>query len=71
MLNQHILGVHGETKYGCSLCKFEASLKGHLQAHLKKKHNKLDDWKKYLVTIEPKITTKDMKEVFGKHYKPK
>ena len=66
-----MIAKHDQTRHVCSLCKHAFSRLDTLQTHLRKEHKILRDWRKYLVTIEAKITDEDMKEVFGENYKQK
>ena len=73
ILEGHINSKHDKTKYACSLCKQILSVPKAVHQHLKNQHKlkREKEWRKYLVTIEAKITPEDMKEVFGENYKQK
>ena len=62
-LNKH-LDTHNDIKYKCTLCPKICPTRDAHNQHVSKKHNIHKDIGDYRIEIKPKITEKDMIEMF-------
>ena len=56
--------IHDETKYKCTICEIVSDSRKNHKDHMHREHKIYENIKDYRITIEPKVTEKDMTAMF-------